>query len=1453
MATLGSLMVRVGADTSAFGTAMLDMARDASRAARDVERELRALDQVGQRLSDVGKNLSLAITAPLAGAAVAAFKFSSDFNAAMSDVATLIPGNTSRVNELKASVQDMAIATGKSTSDLAQGLYQVISAFGDTADTAKILEVNARAAAAGMASTQDSINLTSAVTKAYGDTSAEAVEKVADLAFSAVKLGQTTYPELAASMGKVTSTAQLMAVSQEELFGVMATFTGVTGNAAEVSTQLNAALTSMVKPTKEMRDAYKQLGVESGKALIEQRGFQGALEALKQVAGGSQQQLAKMFGSVESLRIVFSATGEQADTLRRKTAEMGNSAGAVGEAFAEVAGGVNKLGFGLEQLKVRLEVAAQRMGDALAPAFAAAFRVVDPLIGLIEKGVAAFVALPQPVQDAAVAIGVVAAAIGPLVFVAGQMVQSFVAIKAALAASMVALPGFSTAATTATAATTGLANSAGLANVALTVLKGTLIALVAAAVIDGIRSLIDSVKGLAAVFESTEQTVVKTGAAMKSSGIASPEVKTQIDAARKAVDDFNTTLGRTQAEVSRFGVRDFITPFHLLAASLREAGQEIQKLRNHWPEMAKAGQTALDKVTAANKATMKSTLDHAMAEVERNKQTLAARQATEQLSRSLSGSGSGSLAGATQTVSKAVREYEQALAAFKISTSGSSSELAKLQAAMEVIEDRYRKGTASSLAYSEAKQKLAAAMRAADPATRALDALLRDLKITTEQLGPSAEDLARKTEQLQRAFDAGKITAEQYARGMEEIQRRVDALNAPVLKLAADMQALAFSMAAILDLTRDLTPEMRAAADVFAASALASADAAAAQGKLALASSDLKTAMKGLGLTAQTELQAAADAAEAFYRSVRDNAEATMRDKELAWVAWKEKAIAAGEEVGAHDRRIMEGIREQHGQTTRKSAEDFGVLGRQVSTILTDMGRGFADVILKGGNMGDVLVGTMKKIGEAMVRYVVEEGTRFIISELEGLKMAFAKLKDFVLDIAKKIGAAFGLGGVGEAAGGAAGSAAGAAGSAAGAGGMGLAGAFGLLTGVVDAIAGVLSYLQGRRMEKDIGRIEVTTRGILNQLIALQERADEYWPNLLNTQYLLHLPEMENKLGAILDALTSGGIPEAIDRAQEKITDEIERSGDDIEDAVEDVEDAVDDGSKKQTAAMSRNTLAVADVESAVQSGTKEVARAAQEMSSRIDSVASLLRQQANDTTLRDSLRASAVNQLLMIDLFGAVLTEAQFLRLTAEQQEEYLRLSAERLAELGIDTKYQGTVMQAFGPAMANVGERVTASGQIIADGINDNTGAVLQSGSAVVASVDRAAAHISEATRSSVAAVANVLAVALSPSAGGGGVLQPSRVAAIPQPLTVPTISEPVMPSSSRGVPVPFTHTDPSGLPMVSVSGPIYPIGEGINDRSWMHGGTVNVNVHADTSDEQRIAQAVVNTLERVGLVAG
>lgn len=354
---------------------------DIKDALKDLNGRFDKLEKETKQLSaelKVGFAAAATVMAAFTVATVAAVRASNELNRSMANVATLIPNNAERIKELKNNVQDLSIELGKSTEDLSEGLFQVVSAFGDTADSAKRLRIIARAGKAGLATTTESLNLLSAVTKGYGDTSVEALEKVADLAFTTNKLGQTTFPELASSMGKVIPLAAKLGQSQEELFAVFATLTGVTGQAAEVSTQLAALQRAMIKPTTDMANAVQLLGFSSAEALVESEGLVGGLRKLIGTTDGSSESVAKLLGSAEALTAAFALNGAQADVFNEKLDAMTTAGGAADQAFKDQTEGINAFEFELNRLVATFEVMLQKIGDWVTqnPAFINTIKLV---------------------------------------------------------------------------------------------------------------------------------------------------------------------------------------------------------------------------------------------------------------------------------------------------------------------------------------------------------------------------------------------------------------------------------------------------------------------------------------------------------------------------------------------------------------------------------------------------------------------------------------------------------------------------------------------------------------------------------------------------------------------------------------------------------------------------------------------------------------------------------------------------------------------------------------------------------------------------------------------------------------------------------------------------------------------------------------------------------------------
>lgn len=346
-----------------------------------------------------------------------------EYKESLGNIGTLIPGQEERLNSLDKTIKKVAIDAGKNLNDISGGAFQVISAFGDMqGETEGRLQAVTKAAVAGGSETVEALNLLSAVTKGYGDTSAIALSKASDLAFMTNKIGQTTFPELAASIGAVVPFAAKLSVSQEELFAGFASLTGVTGNTSEVATQMRSILVAMLKPTTDMQKAVRGLGFESSASMIKQVGLGESLKLLTTYTGGNEQAMAKLFGRAEALTGVFALSDSQADKYSDALSQMmlvSQNVGAVtNEAFLEITSGVNKSGFSLKQLTTKIQVLKIAFGEQLAPILNEVIdKYISPLIEKLNN------LSPATKKNIVVGLGLVAA-LGAVLIPLGLMIST---------------------------------------------------------------------------------------------------------------------------------------------------------------------------------------------------------------------------------------------------------------------------------------------------------------------------------------------------------------------------------------------------------------------------------------------------------------------------------------------------------------------------------------------------------------------------------------------------------------------------------------------------------------------------------------------------------------------------------------------------------------------------------------------------------------------------------------------------------------------------------------------------------------------------------------------------------------------------------------------------------------------------------------------------------------------
>ena len=319
----------------------------------------KAGEKAGQ-ISNKMKPASVAITGLGTAAGYAEMKFEDG----VANINTLLD-DQSHLDGYKNKVIEVSNDTGKSLEDITDGMYTCISSIGDGGEeTAKIFETMAKSAKAGGAETNDAVALISAGMKGYNQVNNETAKQISDLAFQTAKLGVTTFPEMASSMKPLFPLSSTLNISMQELFGSMATLTGVTGNTAEVSTQMKAVFSNLIKPTTDMDKLIKKYGYSNGQAMIKAKGLTGVLQILQKETGGQSDKLGKLFSSTEALTAVTALTGTQFDNFKDKTKAMNDALGSTDKALEKIN---NTTG---NDLRTSLNMAKNSLvgfGEVLAP------------------------------------------------------------------------------------------------------------------------------------------------------------------------------------------------------------------------------------------------------------------------------------------------------------------------------------------------------------------------------------------------------------------------------------------------------------------------------------------------------------------------------------------------------------------------------------------------------------------------------------------------------------------------------------------------------------------------------------------------------------------------------------------------------------------------------------------------------------------------------------------------------------------------------------------------------------------------------------------------------------------------------------------------------------------------------------------------------------------------------
>ena len=343
-----------------------------------------------RRMGTLQKNAARSFLAIGAAAGVgfgAIAKQTVDFDRSMRNVNSLAQLGERRFKTLQNSVLNLAGKTAQAPKTLADGLYDLVSSGFDAKQAMTILASSAKAATAGLTTTEVSTKAVAAVLNAYHRPAKDPAE-ISDTLFQTVNRGVLSFEDLANTIGDTLPFASSLGVSLNEVGAATSTMTKEGLSAEETMTRIRNVMTTLLKPGDALQGAYKQLGVQSGEALIKQKGFQGALEAIVGTTNGTKSAVAQLFPNIRSLGGVLALTGKNAKSAQGDLKAFQDTTGATDKVLEQ-----QRKSISYQWQKIRSEISstAIRVGSVLVPAFRTGLEKVAGFLGTAGGNVKDFV------------------------------------------------------------------------------------------------------------------------------------------------------------------------------------------------------------------------------------------------------------------------------------------------------------------------------------------------------------------------------------------------------------------------------------------------------------------------------------------------------------------------------------------------------------------------------------------------------------------------------------------------------------------------------------------------------------------------------------------------------------------------------------------------------------------------------------------------------------------------------------------------------------------------------------------------------------------------------------------------------------------------------------------------------------------------------------------------------
>jgi TP901 family phage tail tape measure protein len=405
------------------------------------------IKDMGGSVSAAGKNLTQSLTLPLLGAGAAAVKMASDFESSFAGVRKTVDATEEEFKELSDGLRELSLRIPVNVNEL-NNIAEAAGQLGISKEN--IIGFTETVAALGVAT-----NLTA-------EEAAVSLAKIANitglpqdefdrLGSAVVALGNNfaTQEDVIVEFGlRIGGAGKIAGLAQAEIMAIGAAVSSVGVSAEAGGTAIQKVLIKMTRAVQSGGDDLAAFAKAAGQSVEDFSTLfrEDAAGAFTAFVEGLGKQGDKAFDTLDELNLKDSRLHRTFIALAGAGDLLSDAMDTANQAFADNTALAKEAEQRYTTFESQLTIAWNRLKDigitiglALLPVLSDMLDMMSPVIDLVADAARAFTELPDSIQATVLAIGAIVAAVGPAVFIAGQLITAWGSIVGVLSTVSVAV------------------------------------------------------------------------------------------------------------------------------------------------------------------------------------------------------------------------------------------------------------------------------------------------------------------------------------------------------------------------------------------------------------------------------------------------------------------------------------------------------------------------------------------------------------------------------------------------------------------------------------------------------------------------------------------------------------------------------------------------------------------------------------------------------------------------------------------------------------------------------------------------------------------------------------------------------------------------------------------------------------------------------------------------------